>query len=92
MAYSPARTSVTGPSSVTEAMAHGRKAAVSIDIYLKGVGAYNNTPLLMKEESLEPVMDYHVSDEELERLKEIFPIREESRNALYRRFTKACQF
>ena len=59
---------VTGPSSVTEAMAHGRKAAVSIGRYLKGEKLLDEV-----EESPEPVMDYHVSDEELERLKEIFP-------------------
>ncbi|MCP4459958.1 MAG: FAD-dependent oxidoreductase, partial [Cytophagales bacterium] len=65
---------VTGPSSVTEAMAHGRKAAVSINRYLKGIRAYSNTALPKREEeSLKPVMDYQVSDEELERLKEIFP-------------------
>ncbi|MHC4307639.1 MAG: FAD-dependent oxidoreductase, partial [Planctomycetota bacterium] len=59
---------VTGPSTVTEAMAHGRKAAVSISRYLNEEKLFDEV-----EESLEPVMDYHVSDEELERLKEIFP-------------------
>ncbi len=59
---------VTGPSTVTEAMAHGRKAAVSISRYLKEEKLFDEV-----KESLEPVMDYHVSDEELERLKEIFP-------------------
>lgn len=59
---------VTGPSTVTEAMAHGRKAAVSISRYLKDGKLFDEA-----EEFLEPVMDYQVSDEELERLKEIFP-------------------
>ena len=59
---------VTGPSTVTEAMAHGRKAAVSISRYLKEGELLDEVA-----ESLEPVIDYHVSDEELERLKEVFP-------------------
>jgi heterodisulfide reductase subunit A2 len=77
---------VTGPSTVTEAMAQGRMAAASINKYLKGVGAYppvpiragNNTPL-PEEQSIESIIDYHVSEEELQRFKEVYPLEERSR-------------
>ncbi|MHC4322020.1 MAG: FAD-dependent oxidoreductase [Planctomycetota bacterium] len=59
---------VTGPRTVTEAMAEGRKAAVSIDRYLKGEDLFDE-----EGEYIEPVTESHVSEKELERLKEIFP-------------------
>ena len=60
---------VTGPRTVTEAMAQGRKAATSIDRYLKGETLFNE-----EEESIEPVAEFHVSEEELQRLKEVYPL------------------
>jgi heterodisulfide reductase subunit A len=59
---------VTGPSTVTEAMAQGRKAAASINKYLKG------EELFKEEESVESVIESHVSEEELQRLKEVYPL------------------
>ncbi|MHC4183686.1 MAG: FAD-dependent oxidoreductase, partial [Planctomycetota bacterium] len=60
---------VTGPRTVTEAMDQGRKAATSIDRYLKGETLFNE-----EEEPAEPVTEFHVSEEELQRLKEVYPL------------------
>ncbi|MHC4321438.1 MAG: FAD-dependent oxidoreductase [Planctomycetota bacterium] len=60
---------VTGPRTVTEAMAEGRKAAVSIDRYLGRENLFDE-----EDESIEPVTESYVSEEELQRLKEIYPI------------------
>ncbi len=60
---------VTGPRTVTEAMAQGRKAATSIDRYLG-----RETLSDEEEEPMEPVMESHVSEEELQRLKEVYPL------------------
>ncbi len=60
---------VTGPSTVTEAMAQGRKAAASINKYLKGEELFKE-----EEESVESITDSYVSEEELQRLKEVYPL------------------
>ncbi|MFQ5975960.1 MAG: FAD-dependent oxidoreductase, partial [Candidatus Hydrothermarchaeales archaeon] len=60
---------VTGPSTVTEAMAQGRKAAASINKFLKEEELFKE-----EEESLESITDSYVSEEELQRLKEVYPL------------------
>lgn len=52
---------VTGPASIIEAIAHGRKAASSIDAFLGGVGLIDQELAPAEEEVV--VMDYEATDQ-----------------------------